>query len=273
MIMNQNMAKLYVAAMVPVAVIGVLTFVEVGTGFSIALALLSVLIIFWMVIKCKDLFGNNEDLKSDLMDLVKSAEAQKNHVAQLETKLAEQNKIISDLLLALQKAEKFSEIPFISDIPTLKERISVLGDFLVSVVPSTQVDSYKNLFAKFESYEEMIRTLKIIDDQMTQPLFSSMENKSVAMDEPDIKMLLEQLIMLALCAVELGKAADANGITDKHLNLKVLLGDISQEEALERAVPITDYPEETPAWIRSFKKLLMYLDVQDDKSIYVGYKL
>lgn len=273
MIMNRNMTKLYVAAISLVAVVGVLAFVEVGIGFSIALALLSVIIIFWMVIKCKDLFGNIDDLESNLTTLVESVEVQKKHTAQLETKLVEQKRIISDLLLALQKAEKFSEIPFISDIPTLKERISVLGDFLVAVVPETQVDSYRNLFSKFEAYEEIIRVLKIIDDQKTLPLFASMENKSVTMDESGIKIILEQLIMLALCAIELGKAADANGITDKQLSLKVLLGEISKEEALGRAVTITDYPEETPAWIRSFKKLLMYLDVQDDKSIYVGYKL
>lgn len=271
--MKQDIYKLYLGAIVIVALLIVSLCFDAPLWLCVAVTLASILDFVWMLSIVGGLVMFNEKLEKQVEEARGLIGQYKTQISNLQNDIKQKNQTIEDLIKALEKSKKFSEIPFISHIPTIGERIKVVGDFMIEVVPETQTESYRNLFSTFDNDERLVALLKSFDRQVSSSLTTSMEKANGGMDTEEIKECLEKLVTAAIYAVEFGKAAENGSLTNKHLNLKVLAEEITQEEALEEAVTITDYPEETPAWIRGFKKLLLYLDLQDDKTIYVGYKL
>ncbi|MCQ2148130.1 MAG: hypothetical protein MJZ16_11540 [Bacteroidales bacterium] len=119
------------------------------------------------------------------------------------------------------------------------------------------------------------KSLIAFNKNVVAPYLSYIKSIQMPLSEDDKQMIIDKTISLAMIAVDMADTYewDLNNREEQKINCGILNAQISIEEALSKAIQITDNPMVTPRWIRAMSTALASILSDTSNVIYSGYKL
>lgn len=203
-------------------------------------------------------------------------------------KLTEENKRLADQLQSEQKkyeqlrsaAQAVSnfigdikrKIPDFTTVSTLEEKVGLLqnywndyydGEQLFKSTASDKV--FRELYLKLKAWE----LVSELQDKVTTPFYKMLNE-----EQEDELYIRERFLKMAMQLFDAVSAFQSPNQRKKEqgLNIGIIKGIQTEEEAFESAKVITDLEVETPLWVRNWLKGLQNLDMEDRNIIISGYK-
>ncbi|MDH6341910.1 phage shock protein A [Parabacteroides sp. PFB2-12] len=212
-------------------------------------------------------------LKEDVVRLRKEKKELEVHYQEQKTKLSNLSKAakaVSDL----QKAIK-NGIPDFSSESSEEKRLYLMENFWNAYYNGEQFIKerspesdrfFRDLYRALKATE----TLKELQEKVTTPFYEAMDQASL-----DAEGVREKLLKMAMQMYDVVSSFQSVNMRkiEQGLNIGIVKGDKTEEQALEEAKIITDIEQETPRWIRSIASGVKGIGVEDKGIIISGYKL
>ena len=141
-----------------------------------------------------------------------------------------------------------------------------------------EIDALRNQLSLAQNKESTNQAevfLSAYEKNCVLPFFSELRSVAMPLDGEDKQRIVDRVVDLAMQAIDMADSYDwdINNREEQKINCDRITGDITLEEALEKAVPITDNPMETPKWARALCASLTPIMSDSGKTVFSGYKM
>lgn len=212
-------------------------------------------------------------LKEVVLQLKEKNEEQRVQLEQL-------NKNLNDLKKAAKAVSDLQQkikdgIPDFSSLISLEKRVQLMEIFWNTYYDNVQfikVHSPKSdvFFRDLYRAVKAIDTIKELQEKVTTPFYGAMDQEAL-----DAVYVREKLLKMAMQMYDVISSFQSPNQrkSEQGLNIGIVKGEKTEEEALKEAKIITDLEVETPRWIRSMAFGVKGIGVDDKGIIFSGYKL
>ena len=151
-----------------------------------------------------------------------------------------------------------------------------IEEFLTSVYPEHNLPNpYLAYFRHVKEMDKAESYLRKFNEVLVSPIHQSLRGTPLPLSEEDKQFLLKQMLQYALVMMDFIDTYHytVNNTPGQLLSIQAAVGEITSEEAFKKAVQATEFPDETPQYIRAIKALLESMELDDGDILYAGYKV
>ena len=119
-------------------------------------------------------------------------------------------------------------------------------------------------------------TLEHFRDTVTTRFIEQLRSVEMPLSEEDRQAIVDSTIRIAMMAFDIAENTGSGDVAireDQRLNIDIVNGKITTEEAMSQAVKITDNPTITPKWARALGATFKDIVSENSNIIFSGYKI
>lgn len=135
-------------------------------------------------------------------------------------------------------------------------------------------DEVKQLEGAYTTDDQI--TLENFRNTITTRFIEQLRDVNMPLSEADRQAIVDSTIRIAMMAFDIAETAGWSNVSNREeqrLNVDIVNGKITTEEAISQAIKITDNPTITPKWARALGTTFKEIVSENSNIIFSGYKI